>query len=143
MQDKKRELIIKAAEEEIPIHKFLGLKVEKLELDFVRVSVPYREEFVGDIRRSRWHGGIIGTIMDSVGGMIGIANFTSQKDKLATIDLRIDYLRGAEAIDLIVEGNLVRLGNRIMVTNMQAFQKGELVAEGKGVYNFIKMNNQP
>lgn len=142
MQDKKREIIIKAAEEEIPIHRFLGLKVEKLELDFVRVSVPYRKEFVGDVRRSRWHGGIIGTIMDSVGGMIGIANFTSKKDKLATIDLRIDYLRGAEAYDLIVEGNLVRLGNRIMVTRMQAFQKGELVAEGKGVYNFIKMNNQ-
>ena len=116
----------------------LGLKVEKLETDFVRVSVPYREEFVGDIRRSRWHGGVIGLIMDSVGGMVGIANFISKEDKLATIDLRIDYLRGAEALDLIVEGNLVPLGNRLMVTSMQAFQEGQLVAEGKDVYNFIK-----
>ncbi|QCK16144.1 hotdog fold thioesterase [Mangrovivirga cuniculi] len=138
MEDKIREYIIRAAEEEIPIHRFLGLKVEKLELDFVRVSVPYSEEFVGDIRKSRWHGGIIGLIMDSVGGMIGIANFTSKKDKLATIDLRIDYLRGAEAYDVVVEGNLVRLGSRIMVANMQAFQKGQLVAEGKGVYNFVR-----
>lgn len=104
----------------------------------VRVLVPYREEFVGDIRRSRWHGGVIGLIMDSVGGMVGIANFISKEDKLATIDLRIDYLRGAKALDLIVEGNLVNLGNRLMVTSMQAFQEGQLVAEGKVVYNFIK-----
>ncbi|WP_418509244.1 hypothetical protein [Corallibacter sp.] len=39
---------------------------------------------------------------------------------------------------LIVEGNLVHLGNRLMVTSMQAFPEGQLVAEGKVVYNFIK-----
>ncbi|WP_418509243.1 hypothetical protein [Corallibacter sp.] len=46
---------------------------------------------VGDIRRSRWHGGVIDLIIDSVGGMVGIANFISKEDKLATIYLRIDY----------------------------------------------------
>jgi hypothetical protein len=46
----------------------------------VRVSVPYSEEFGGDIRRSKWHGGVIGLIMDSVGGMVGIANFISKED---------------------------------------------------------------
>ena len=104
----------------------------------VRVLLPYREELVGDIRRSRWHGGVIDLIMDSVGGMVGIANFISKEYKLATIDLRIDYLQGVKAFDLIVEGNLVHLGNRLMVTSMQAFQEGQLVAEGKVVYNFIK-----
>lgn len=88
---------------------------------------------VGDIRRSRWHGGVIDLIMDSVGGMVGIANFISKEDKLATIDLRIDYLQGAKAFDLIVEDNLVHLGNRLIVTSMQAFQEGQLVAEGKVV----------
>ena len=104
----------------------------------VRVLLPYREELVGDIRRSRWHGGVIDLIMDSVGGMVGIANFIFKEYKLATIELRIDYLQGVKAFDLIVEGNLVHLGNRLMVTSMQAFQEGQLVAEGKVVYNFIK-----
>ena len=93
---------------------------------------------VGDIRRSRWHGGVIDLIMDSVGGMVGIANFIFKEYKLASIDLRIDYLQGVKAFDLIVEGNLVHLGNRLMVTSMQAFQEGQLAAEGKVVYNFIK-----
>ena len=139
MNKKSKAFLIKTIEDTIPIHRFLGIKVETLEQKFVRVSVPFREEFVGDMRRNRWHGGIIATIMDSVGGIVGVAHFDSIEDKLATIDLRVDYLKGAEAETLIVEGKLVRLGNRILVAKMKAFQKEELIAEGKGVYNFIKI----
>ena len=57
---------------------------------------------------------------------------------VSTIDLRVDYLRFADGKDLMFEGKLVRMGNRIMVTKMKAFQDDVLVAEGKGVYNFIR-----
>ena len=110
-------------EEGIPVHKFLGLKLLELEKGFVKVKVPFRD-----------------TIMDSVGGIAGSTHFTSLEDKLVTIDLRIDYLKGAEASEIIVEGKIVRLGNRILVTKMKAFQNDELIAEGKGVYNFIRIN---
>ncbi|GAB4510425.1 MAG: thioesterase family protein [Allomuricauda sp.] len=138
MDKKTKERLIRLAEEEIPIHRYLGLKVETIEKEFIRVRIPFREDFVGDIRTKRWHGGIMATVMDSVGGAIGIANFESPEDKLSTIDLRVDYLRFAEGKDLLFEGKLVRMGNRIMVTKMKAFQDGVLVAEGRGVYNFIR-----
>ncbi|MBO6829779.1 MAG: hotdog fold thioesterase [Allomuricauda sp.] len=138
MDEKTKERLIRLAEEEIPIHRYLGLKVETIEKEFIRVRIPFREDFVGDIRTKRWHGGIMATVMDSVGGAIGIANFESPEDKLSTIDLRVDYLRFAEGKDLLFEGKLVRMGNRIMVTKMKAFQDGVLVAEGRGVYNFIR-----
>lgn len=127
-------------EESIPMHKFLGLKILMLEKDFVRVTVPFREELVGDFRTNRWHGGVIATVMDSVGSVIGGMNFTSFEDKMSTIDLRVDYLRGAEAEAILVEGKIIRLGNRIMVARMKAFQNDALIAEGKGVYNFVRMN---
>lgn len=133
-----KERLIKLAEEEIPIHKYFGLKVEIVEKDFIKVRVPFRKDLVGDIRANHWHGGIIAAILDSVGGAIGIANFNSSEDKLSTIDLRVDYLRFADGNDLVFEGKLVRMGNRIMVTKMKAFQEDVLVAEGKGVYNFIR-----
>jgi len=138
MNEKKIDFIKKIIEKKIPIHHFLGLKLEKIGKGFVRVSVPFRKEVVGDIRKNRWHGGIIATIMDSVGAIAGGTHSTSLEDKLATIDLRIDYLRGAEASSIIVEGKIVRLGNRILVSKMKAFQNEELIAEGKGVYNFVK-----
>ena len=133
-----KERLIKLAEEGIPIHKYFGLKVEIVEKDFIKVRVPFRKDLVGDIRTNHWHGGIIATILDSVGSAIGIANFNSPEDKLSTIDLRVDYLRFANGNDLVFEGKLVRMGNRIMVTKMKAFQDNLLVAEGKGVYNFIR-----
>ena len=133
-----KERLIKLAEEEIPIHKYFGLKVEIVEKDFIKIRVPFRKDLVGDIRTNHWHGGIIATILDSVGSAIGIANFNSPEDKLSTIDLRVDYLRFANGNDLVFEGKLVRMGNRIMVTKMKAFQDNLLVAEGKGVYNFIR-----
>ena len=134
--DKQR--LIKLAEEEIPIHKYWGLKVLSLEENMIRVKMPFKKEFVGDIRTNRWHGGIIAAVMDSLGGAIGVINFQSPEDKLSTIDLRVDYLRHAEAKDIIFEGELVRLGNRIMVTKMKAQQENTIVAEGKGVYNFFR-----
>jgi uncharacterized protein (TIGR00369 family) len=141
MIEKDIEFIRKTIEEDIPIHKFLGVKLLVLEKGFVKVNVPFRNEVVGDIRRNSWHGGIIATIMDSVGGIVGGTHFTSLNDKLVTIDLRIDYLRGAKASSIIVEGKIVRLGNRILVTKMKAFQNDELIAEGKGVYNFIRVDS--
>lgn len=139
MDTRAKERLIRLAEQEIPIHKYFGLKVEVIEKEFIKVRVPFRKDLVGDIRTNHWHGGIIATILDSVGGAIGIANFNSSEDKLSTIDLRVDYLRFADGNDLVFEGKLVRMGNRIMVTKMKAFQENVLVAEGKGVYNFIRV----
>lgn len=142
MDEQTKKKLIQIAEQEIPIHRFLGLKFEEVQKDFIKVVVPFKDEFVGDIRRNRWHGGIIATVMDSVGGAIGVANFTSPNDRLATIDLRVDYLRGAEADTLVFEARPVRMGNRIMVTKMLAFQNDVLIAEGKGVYNFVKSESE-
>lgn len=140
-----KEAIKKIAEELIPIHKFLGLKIIELQKGYVKVKVPYRKEVVGDIRRNHWHGGMLATVMDSVGGIVGSTYSNSTKDKMATIDLRVDYLTAAKDKAIIVEGELVRLGKRIMVTRMKTYMEDEeekLIAEGKGVYSFIRTTVQ-
>lgn len=45
-----KERLIKLAEEEIPIHKYFGVKIETIEKDFIKVHVPFRKDLVGDIR---------------------------------------------------------------------------------------------
>jgi uncharacterized protein (TIGR00369 family) len=143
--EKEEKFIKRTIEELIPIHKFLGVELLELRQGYAKVKVPFREEVIGDFRRRRWHGGIIATVMDSVGGIAGGTHFTSPKDKMVTIDLRIDYFKPAEASAIIVEGEIVRLGKTITVSRMKAYQenKDELIAEGKGVYNFLRMNNSP
>ncbi|MBZ9778816.1 hotdog fold thioesterase [Psychroflexus sp. CAK8W] len=137
------DFVKKMIEEVIPIHKFLGLKLLHIEKDFVKVKVPFRPEVVGDIRSNRWHGGIITTVMDSVGGIVGGTHLSSIKDKMATIDIRVDFLSPAYAKPIIVEGRTLRLGSRIFVATMKCYLEDDpeqhLVAEGRAVYNFIRL----
>jgi len=141
MQQDNFDVIKYTFEESIPLHKFLGLKIVELDQRSVKIVVPFKNELVGDFRTNRWHGGIIAAIMDSVGGIIGATYFTTLEDKIATIDLRIDYIKGAEPEELVVVGKIVNLGIRILVAKMKAFQNDHLIAEGKGVYNFVRMKD--
>lgn len=131
-------------EEEIPLHKFLGIELLEMKQGYGKVRVPFRNEVMGDVRRRRWHGGIIATVMDSVGGFAAATHLTSFDDKIATIDMRVDYLRGAKDSAIIVDGTVLRVGNRTVVTNMRAWQDGsdELLAEGKAVYNIRRRGDR-
>ncbi|MEX0360819.1 MAG: hypothetical protein AB3N10_07510 [Allomuricauda sp.] len=50
MDTRAKERLIRLAEQEIPIHKYFGLKVEIIEKEFIKVRVPFRKDLVGDIR---------------------------------------------------------------------------------------------
>ena len=127
-------------EQSIPLHKFLGIELLEMRKGYGKVRVPFREEVMGYIRIRRWHGGIIATVMDSVGGFATGTHLTSFKDKISTIDMRIDYYRGAKDTAIIVDGTVQRIGSRTVFTKMCAWQEGsdELLAEAKGVYSIRK-----
>lgn len=54
--------------------------------------LPYNEKFVGDRESGSIHGGIITLLMDTAGGMCVMAA-VKQMMPIATLDLRMDYLR--------------------------------------------------
>ncbi|MEL6675014.1 MAG: hotdog fold thioesterase [Bacteroidota bacterium] len=139
-----KEVAIQVLEEAIPLHKFLGVKVLELEEGYCKMLFPFREEVIGNFMSRRWHGGIIATALDSVGGAVGMTTITSPEDKLATIDIRVDYLRGTRPSDLVVTGQLVRSGNRIIATDMEAWQEDEkkLVARGRAMYSVYRKHDQ-
>lgn len=127
-------------EKAIPLHNFLKVELLEFRHGYAKLKVPFREEVIGDIRSRRWHGGIIATMIDSVGGLVGFSYSSSMEDKISTIDLRVDYLRGAKEGALIVDGEVLRNGNRILVTTMRAWleNKDECLAEGRGVYSIYR-----
>jgi len=127
-------------EELIPFNKFLGIKCAALGEGFVRIELPWRDEFIGDPVRPAMHGGVISTMADVAGGL---AAWTSLKDahaRVSTIDLRVDYLRPGKLATLVAEGNVVRTGNRVAVVDVRLFHvedATQVVATGKGVYNIM------
>ncbi|WP_420466562.1 PaaI family thioesterase [Panacagrimonas sp.] len=59
-------------------------------------DLPYREDLVGDPVAGTIHGGVITTMVDAVCGQ-AVLTALREVRRIATLDLRIDYLRPARA----------------------------------------------
>jgi uncharacterized protein (TIGR00369 family) len=124
-------------EEELPFNKFLGIQVLEFSEGLARMRLPFKPELIGDPRRPALHGGVISTLVDLCGGF-AVWTRCRLDDRLATIDLGVDYLRPAPAAPLIAEGTVRLLGNRVGNAQVIVWSEGapdEHLAVGRGVYN--------
>jgi uncharacterized protein (TIGR00369 family) len=124
-------------EEMIPFNKFLGIKIRTMADGFMQLELPFRPELIGDPFRRALHGGTISTLIDTCGGF-AVWTQIALEDRVSTIDLRVDYLSPGRPEALIAEANVVRVGNRVGVTDMRCFHESDpakVIATGKGVYN--------
>ncbi len=129
-------------EQEIPFNRHLGLKVERAENGFARLILPYKPEFTGDPRRPALHGGILSTLIDTCGG-VAVWTCCELEDRIATIDMRVDYLRPAPQADLLAEARVRLMGNRVGNVQTLVFTKEDpdsIIAEGRAVYNIRRHN---
>ena len=132
--------IKQVVEEELPFHRFLGVLVDETRKGYARLRLPFRPEFIGDPRRPALHGGIISMLVDTCGGTAVWASCNTD-DRVATIDLRVDYLRPAPPVDIVAEGEVKLLGNRVGNASVRLFAASDpdtTIAEGRGVYNIRK-----
>lgn len=100
----------------------LGFQYEGLEGDRVRLRLTYREDLVGDPETGVLAGGLVTTLLDHVGGLavwVGLKTY----QPIATLDLRVDYMRAAiPGRDLIAEARCYRLTRSIGFVRAWAFE---------------------
>lgn len=70
----------------------LGIRFISVERGVAVGMVPYRRELVGDPITGILHGGVVTTLLDSTGGAAVFSALPAPMP-IATLDLRIDYLR--------------------------------------------------
>lgn len=135
---------IRFMEEEVPFNRYLGFKVLHAEEGSVRVRIPFRPEFIGDPRRPALHGGVFSAVIDACGGL-AVWTLFDVEDLISTVDMRVDYLRPGPDTDIVAESRVVRMGNRVSVVNTVVYpegSKGEILAEGRAVYNTRKAHSE-
>ena len=100
----------------------LGFQYEGLAGDRVRLRLPYRQDLVGDPETGVLAGGLVTTLLDHVGGLavwVGLKAY----QPIATLDLRVDYMRAAiPGRDLIAEARCYRLTRSIGFVRAWAFE---------------------
>ena len=78
----------------LPHYRALGLEVVDYAPGRATLRCDYRPELVGDPLTGVVHGGVVTTILDSVCGLACFLGL-DEPQAIATLDLRIDYLRPA------------------------------------------------
>lgn len=82
--------------EALPHAKALSLKVTEIGQGVAGIVMPYDEKLVGDPETGVIHGGAVSALMDTCCGAAVMCH-PSEPGGTATIDLRIDYMRPAQA----------------------------------------------
>jgi len=104
-----------------PHARALGMEVTKVEPARVWGRVPYRQDLVGDPDTGVIAGGVITTFLDHVCGTAAVAAM-EVPTTVATIDLRIDYMRPAEpGRDVLAEAHCYKLGRSIAFVRAVAY----------------------
>ncbi|WP_105253825.1 thioesterase family protein [Pseudoalteromonas sp. T1lg75] len=132
---------------QMPFNQLLGIEITHLDGDSARIHMPWRDELIGNPHQRILHGGVISTLLDTVGGLLAAASvvdkldgepIASLKNRLATlgtIDLRSDYLRPGKGERFSASAVLIRSGNKVCVCRMELHNEvGVQIAYGTGTY---------
>jgi uncharacterized protein (TIGR00369 family) len=79
----------------VPHCRTLGIECVSAGPASATLKIPWRPELVGDPERGVVFGGVITTLLDQAGGAATLCALP-ELVTIATIDLRVDYLRAAE-----------------------------------------------
>jgi uncharacterized protein (TIGR00369 family) len=102
----------------IPHAAALGLRIVKIESGKVTCHVPFAEALVGNPDTRVIHGGVITALLDNACG-IAVGTKTMLRGQIATLDLRIDYMRAATP-----DQDILAIAECFKVTRNIAFARG-------------------
>jgi uncharacterized protein (TIGR00369 family) len=107
-----------------PHAKYLGMKVVETSPRTAIVMLPYRPELIGDPVRRVIFGGAITTLIDHASGL-AVACALDELRAIATVDLRVDYLRAAEPpLDLYARAECYKVTKNVAFVRAIAYDRG-------------------
>jgi len=105
-----------------PQARALGVEVTRLERARAWGKAPYKPEFVGDPDTGVLAGGVLTTFLDQLCGAAALAAM-EQPAIIATIDLRIDYMRpAAPGRDVLAEAYCYKIGQNVAFVRASAYE---------------------
>jgi uncharacterized protein (TIGR00369 family) len=100
----------------------LGMEVTRLEPARAWGKAPYKPELVGDPETGVIAGGVLTTFLDQLCGAAALAALDTPAI-IATIDLRIDYMRPAKpGLDILAEAHCYKIGKSVAFVRASAYE---------------------
>ncbi len=115
--------LVRAFSANVPHNKALGMRILSITNGEALFMLPYDAKIVGNPDTGVIHGGAITALLD---GASGAAVFAALDDfvPIATLDLRIDYLRPAKAGQAVhARANCYKLARNVAFTRAVAYHE--------------------
>ncbi len=123
----------------VPYSRALGMQVVEATAAGLLVSMPARSELTGDSQRGWLHTGATAALIDSTCGMALVAHLGSD-EQIATLDLRVDYLRIARAdAPLFCRAQCHRLTRSVAFIRAVAYQDDANNPVATSVASFMRL----
>jgi uncharacterized protein (TIGR00369 family) len=129
----------------VPHNKILGFSIVEANRDpsFVIARLPFDERLVGHPDSGILHGGAITALLDACSGAAVFAALT-RFVPIATLDLRIDYLRPADAgREVIARATCYKMTNNVAFTRAVAYHDSESDPIASSVGTFMISTKGP
>jgi uncharacterized protein (TIGR00369 family) len=118
---------------------WMGLKVVHAAAGQIRLSSPWRDEFISNPDHRFAHGGILATLLDTAGSY-AVATLLGRPAQ--TIDMRVDFLRPGFESELTVDANVLHFGHTVASVDASIFNRNNhLLATGRMV--FLTSSHKP
>lgn len=109
----------------VPHNAALGLEVIRVSRGDVWVRLPYAEKLVGNPETGALHGGAVSSAMDAAGGLAVMAKLGTAGG-IATLDLRIDYMRAAKrGEDVVIRASCYKASKHVCFVRGVAYTTDE------------------
>ena len=129
--------------ERVPYHASLGVRVESIENDRVRLRVPFKDENSNPGRAL--HGGVSASIIDIAGGLAAWTGLDERPGlETSTLDLSVNYLAAAIGEDIVASGSVLRRGKEIVYSEVDVrTDAGKRIAVGLVTYRAFDRGANP
>jgi len=118
----------------------MGFEVTRIEKGHVWGVQPFHEKLIGDPRTRVIHGGVITTLLDNLCGAACGATLKEFRF-VATLDLRIDYMRPAESgRDILAEAECYHVTKSVAFCRAWAYHENreKVIATAQGAFAINK-----
>lgn len=118
----------------IPYARFLGVAVERAN-GVLECVLPFREEIIGNVMLPAIHGGVIGAFLELT-ALLRLIDESGTDRVPKPINFAIDYLRSAGPTTTRARADIFKLGRRVAVVHVVAWQDDPQrpVASGNGKF---------
>jgi uncharacterized protein (TIGR00369 family) len=121
----------------VPHNRAIGMRFVEARGGHVTIALPYDEKLVGNPLTRVLHGGVITTLLDATCG-VSVYLKLREPTPIATLDLRIDYLKPAVPDrDVHADAECFKVTRNVAFVRCEAFHPGaprDVIAVANGTF---------